>query len=275
MGVRLDALPDYLATWHVPFTLLDGWRIRARRSGDFADLLGIGVHHTASSVTPERDLGWMYVNSPDKPIGNGLLDRSGHFTLAAVRATNTQGRGGPYLTTRGVIPADSGNSRMFSIEAANNGVGEPWPAPMIDTYIKLCAALVECISDTTPGARLQVGDIIAHFEWAPGRKYDPAGNSPYAAGGALWDMDAFRRDVYVALNPPLPPVPDQEDEPMYLATLAGGDIVVVGSAVRPVSLDELNGPFAALPRFTPKPSSNWHAWLRAAADEYASRVGMA
>jgi hypothetical protein len=205
MGVRLDALPDYLTQWKVPFALYPGYRERSRSSGDFAELMAVGVHHTASSTTPERDLGWMYLNSPDRPIGNGLLDRTGKFTLGAVRATNTQGKGGPYLTSRGVIPLNAGNSRMFSIEAANNGTGEPWPAAQMDTYVKLCACLVECISETTPGRALQVGDIVAHFEWAPGRKFDPAGNSPYAAGAALWDMDKFRRDVYVALNPPTTP----------------------------------------------------------------------
>jgi hypothetical protein len=61
---------------------------------------------------------------------------------------------------------------------------------------------------------------------------------------------------------------------MYLATLTDGTVVVVGSAVRPVSGDEIGpgGPFAALPRYTPGPESYWHLWLRAAADEYSARV---
>lgn len=214
MGVRLDALPDYLSKWKVPFTLYDGWRTRSRSSGDFVDVMAVGVHHTASATTPVKDLGWMYANSPDRPIGNGLLDRSGHFTLGAVRATNTQGRGGPYLTTRGTIPKDAGNTRMFAIEAANNGIGEQWQPAMIDTYIKLCAALIDCISVTTPGPALQVGDIVAHFEWAPGRKFDPAGNSPYAPGAALWNMNDFRRDVYTTLHPTTPNPPDEENDDM-------------------------------------------------------------
>lgn len=70
------------------------------------------------------------------------------------------------------------------------------------------------------------------------------------------------------------PDPTPEDEDMYLATLSNGDVVVVGSTVRPVSAEELGGPLADLERRTPDPMSNWHAWLRAGADEYSRRIGM-
>lgn len=199
MGVRLAALPQYLDRWHVRYELVDGWETRSRGSGDFVDVMGIGAHHTASNTTPAKDEAWCIHNSPDEPIGNGLLLRSGVFRLWSVRATNTQGKGGPYLSSRGTIPKDSGNSRFFAIEAANDGLGEPWPLEQIDTYLLLCCALIDCITHETPGVPPQVGDILAHFEWAPGRKFDPAGNSPYAAGGALWDMDAFRGDVFARL----------------------------------------------------------------------------
>jgi hypothetical protein len=71
-----------------------------------------------------------------------------------------------------------------------------------------------------------------------------------------------------------PDPPPTEDDNMYLATLSNGDVVVVGSAVRPVSGDEIaaGGPFAGLPRYTPAPGTYWHEWLRAGADEYARRV---
>ena len=54
---------------------------------------------------------------------------------------------------------------------------------------------------------------------------------------------------------------------MYLATLSNGDVVLVGSTVRPASGEELTGPYANLPRFTPDPSSYWHDWLRHGADD--------
>jgi hypothetical protein len=73
-------------------------------------------------------------------------------------------------------------------------------------------------------------------------------------------------------TPPTPPPGDDED--MYLATLDDGSVVVVGSAVRPVSTDEIaaDGPFAKLPRYTPDPDSYWHAWLAGGAAEYSARV---
>jgi hypothetical protein len=63
---------------------------------------------------------------------------------------------------------------------------------------------------------------------------------------------------------------------LYLATLNDGTVCVVGSAVRPVSGDEIaaGGPYAGLPRFTPPPESYWHMWLRAGVDEYSKRMGM-
>ena len=60
---------------------------------------------------------------------------------------------------------------------------------------------------------------------------------------------------------------------MYLATLSDGSIVVVGSSVRPVSGEEISGPFAALPKLKPAASSYWHQWLKPAADEYSAASG--
>lgn len=211
MGVRLDRLPEFFDKWRAVYELVDGWQTRSRSSGDFVDVMGVGIHHTASSTTAARDETWCITNSPDRPIGNGLLRRDGVFRLWSVRATNTQGRGGPYLTSRGVIPLNSGNTRMFSIEAANNGVGEPWTPEMLAAYPRICAAVIDCVNETTPGRPLTAGDVIAHFEWAPGRKFDPAGPSPYAFGKGLWDMDLFRRDVFTELHPPPPPPDPVED----------------------------------------------------------------
>ena len=43
---------------------------------------------------------------------------------------------------------------------------------------------------------------------------------------------------------------------MYIAKLAN-ETVVVGSTVRPVSGEELSGPFAGLDRYDPPPDSWW------------------
>lgn len=73
---------------------------------------------------------------------------------------------------------------------------------------------------------------------------------------------------------PPTPTPPKDDDMLYLATLSDGTVVIAGSAIRPVSGDEIapGGPLADLPRYVPKPDSNWHAWLRAGSDEYSARV---
>jgi hypothetical protein len=105
-------------------------------------------------------------------------------------ATNTQGKGGPINTSKGPVGKDMGNRFFVSIEPSNNGVGEVWPDDQIDAYITLCAALMLY-------GGLKPGDIVAHFEWAPGRKADPAGPCMFAPKGGLWNMDAFRGQVWL------------------------------------------------------------------------------
>jgi hypothetical protein len=85
-------------------------------------------------------------------------------------------------------------------------------------------------------------------------------------------MDAFRGDVWQATLPTPTPI---EDDIMYIATLSDGSPVLVGTTIRPLSGEELTGPFAGLPRYTPDPSSYWHQWLLAGSTEYAQRLGMA
>jgi hypothetical protein len=150
----------------------------------------------------------MLKNADAKPIGALYLARNGVVTVCAAGATNTQGKGGPYKTSKGTIPKDAGNRYMLSIEAANAGTGEPWPEVQQDAYVKLCHILVTKLG-------LSWGDIVAHFEWTS-RKYDPAGQSRYANGGALWDMDKFRGDAWLAYansTPPPEPEPAPEPEP--------------------------------------------------------------
>jgi len=272
-AVWLHGLPDILAGAGLDVDVWPGWETRARVSGGYDDVLAVFVHHTASTAAPAADMSYMWDGSGgDQPIGAIYLDRSGRLTVGAAGATNCQGKGGPWNLSRGTIPIDKGNAYGIAIEAANAGNGEPWPAAQTAAYVTACRALCDAYG-LDPGR-----DVLAHFEWVapscPGRKIDPAGPSPYAAGpGAVsWDMAAFRRDVVASSSPAPGPVPLEED--MYLATLADGSVVVVGSAIRPVSTDEVSagGPFAALPRHFPSPASDWHFWLKAGLDEYLSRV---
>lgn len=145
-----------------------GWQERARSSGGFPSMpLGVQWHHTASNTTPANDLGWMINGSDDAPIGNVLLDRNGHYWPIAAGASNTAGKGGPLAMSRGTIPLDSGNTRSFAIEAANNGVGEQWSAQMIDAYFRGSNAINRQLGNLPT-------DVFNHQTWAPTRKVDPA-----------------------------------------------------------------------------------------------------
>jgi len=214
----LHETPKYFAKYGVNFTLYPGWELRSRSTGGFEDVRAIGTHHTASSTTPERDTAWQYRNAPARPIGNMLIDREGRVILGAAGASNTQGRGGPVTTSKGVIPKDRGNLYFISIEAANNGTGAPWPAAQMNSYIKVCAALCE------QWGLDPLRDIFSHWEWvnpsSPNRKVDPAGPTPSMpdVGGTAgawprWNDDAFRRRVADAMmvTPPKPPPPPPVD----------------------------------------------------------------
>ena len=202
-AVWIHSLPTWLREAGLNVAERPGWETRSRSSGGFDAVWAVGVHHTASTATPAQDMAYMQDNADAKPIGNLYLARDGQITVMAAGASNTQGKGGPYVTSKGTIPKDAGNRYMLSIEAANAGTGEQWPQVQIDAYVTMCNVLVRKLG-------LSWGDIVAHFEWSPGRKYDPAGNSPYASGGALWDMDKFRGDCWLAGSPdpePEPPKP--------------------------------------------------------------------
>ena len=207
MSTWLLNLPTWLREGGLTVEEYPGWETRSRSSGGYDAVWAIGVHHTASNTSPANDLAYMLKNADAKPIGALYLARDGVITVCAAGATNTQGKGGPYKTSKGTIPKDAGNRYMLSIEAANAGTGEQWPEVQQVAYAKMCHVLVTKLG-------LAWGDIVAHFEWT-NRKYDPAGNSKYANGGALWDMDKFRGDCWLAYadETPPPPAPEPAPEP--------------------------------------------------------------
>lgn len=186
------------------------WTTRSRSSGGFTgSVKGIIVHHTASNTKPQNDCAYMFDNAQYAPVGSVLLDRSGTVWVGAAGATNCAGKGawpGGKNSKGEAIPVDSGNAHCFNIEAANAGQGgDPWPEAQQAAYLTLVAMLCDKF-DLDP-----LKDCISHFEWSPGRKYDPAGPSAYAKDG-LWDMNRFRADAKArldqmqgaALLPPLP-----------------------------------------------------------------------
>lgn len=200
MSVWLLNLPDWARSAGLSVSTYPGWETRSRSSGGYDSIRGIGIHHNASGPNSSlaSQAGWSWGSSPSRPVGAMILDRDGHLLIGAAGATNTQGRGGPVTGSRGTIPQDAGNRYMVSIEASNNGVGEPWPTAQQDAYVVLCRMLCDRLG-LDPSR-----DIWAHFEWAPGRKIDPAGPSRWASGSSMWAMPAFRAEVAGGVVAPPP-----------------------------------------------------------------------
>lgn len=223
-GIWAHRLPEYLDRWAVPYTLVDGWETRARKSGGFASVKGVIVHHSASAANTALGTAVKYatVTASAAPIGNALVTRTKdgpRLVVLAAGASNTSGAGGPLLSSRGLIPLDTANSSTFNIEAENNGRTEPWADDMCDLYVRSVCAVLEWANECTDGVPLGAGDVWSHFEWAPRRKIDPAGPSRFNDGAknTKWNMDRFRGEVWLSMiagaapapvPPPAPPVPE-------------------------------------------------------------------
>lgn len=212
--ITLVRLPEFLEKWHIRYETVGDWLTVGRASGGFEEFKGVVVHHTASNKTAALASTINYaLTGPDHPIANGCVSRDKDgpkVVLWAGLASNHAGKGGPRLSTRGVIPLNSANARCFGLEAENNGVGEPWPDDQCDLYVRTVVAVLDWANECTPGVPLGPGDVFAHREWTPGRKIDPAGPSRFNGydGMREWNMDAFRGEVFlqwVAGPDPAPP----------------------------------------------------------------------
>jgi len=185
-------------------------------------------HHTASNPSSDgqSDVNYMVSGSDAAPVANLYLSRSGKVWVMAGGATNTNGSGSDPC---GHTPTDSMNTHAIGIEAANNGVGEPWPTVQQDVYVRLVHALCDHYA-------IPVGRVHSHFEWAPTRKIDPAGSSRYASGSNMWNMDGFRGDVITGgtPTPPTPtptPTPEGMDETMMFVQHGSGVWLLSGSSL--------------------------------------------
>jgi hypothetical protein len=228
VGTRyLTDLADVARAAGLVVHVVDGWERRARGSGgyDSGRPTHVMVHHTASgpSSDPDGDVAYIATGSSDAPLANLYLSRTGEVWVIAAGATNTNGSGS--APWPGGCPDDQMNTHAIGIEAANGGTGEPWPHVQQTAYVALCSALC---------AAYGIGsDLVrAHFEWAPGRKIDPAGQSMYASGSSSWQMDSFRDDVAVDQLPipptPLPPEDFDMDSFLIQHTANGWHALVYG-----------------------------------------------
>lgn len=210
-------------------SITNGWQTRARSSGGFpSPPLAVWWHHTASQTTPENDLNYMINGSSDRPVGNMLLDRNGVFWPIAAGASNCAGKGGPATFSRGTCPQDSGNTRGWQVEVANNGVGEVWPQVQIDAYFHGSNALNAHVGN-------QPTDVITHNVWAPTRKIDPSTASavqgPWrprsCTSSGTWDLsdirsECARRSGSAPAPIPIPPTPEEDDVEKILVRTTDG-----------------------------------------------------
>ena len=218
----IDALQEAGVQCHVN-DINEGWERRSRSSGGFsAPPLGVCWHHTASSASVNSDLDYMIHGSPDRPIGNMLLDRDGFVWPIAAGCANTQGKGGPTEFSRGTVPLDQGNTTMWGIEAQNNGVGQAWPVDQIDAYFRCNEALAQLFGNN-------ITDCISHQGYAPSRKIDPATaaavEGPWQPASinssGTWSYSDIRAEAWNrAGSVPTPPTPTPQEDEMATVILA-------------------------------------------------------
>lgn len=218
------SLLDVIAGTGLELHVWDGWEWNTRSSGGFDKLLGVIAHHTASPPTMSFQNDWAYCaqGHPDSPVASVLLGRQGQVGLHSGGAANHAGKSEqPWVASKGTVPVSAGNSNLIGIEAANNGVGEPWSAQMLDAYERLVAAL--CSAYGFDPAR----DVPSHALAGPGytnRKIDPwgpagGGDFPYT-GSRTWVMqgpNSFTDRVRQRMSGggPTPP-PEDDDMKPYL-----------------------------------------------------------
>jgi hypothetical protein len=219
---------DILAAAGLPVGVNDineGYERRSRSSGGFdGPPLAVQWHHTASQASVSNDLNYMINGSPDEPVGNVLADRDGFFWPVAAGAANTSGKGGPCTFSRGTCPKDSGNTRLFSIEIANSGVGERYSQVQIDNCFIASNALNAHFGN-------RPDDVIPH-SLAEGtgytdRKIDPATTDiegPWQPRGVnssgTWSHADLKAECDArSVSIPPPPIPDPEEDEVPSALL--------------------------------------------------------
>lgn len=199
--MRCTWLADVLRGVGLTVVEQNGWRGRGR---ELDSIEGVMWHHTASPTSSTLATNLHVVTNGNSiapgPIANLLLWRDGTFHAIADGRCNHAGKGFlPWIGT------DRGNACLLSIEAVNNGVGEPWGEAMVEAYERATAAMLRHLG-------LGVERVVTHWEYATprGRKIDPAGPNgeriAFVPGTQTWAPDSVRAAVRTWLTPPPPPV---------------------------------------------------------------------
>lgn len=160
-----------------------GWEERGTTT---FDPIGVMWHHTASGRNwTDQALTNLLVNGrPDLrgPLCHLQLNRDGSYVVIAAGRANHAGTGKWNDIT-------TGNTSFIGIEAANDGVREPWPKVQLDAYYRGTLAILKHINGS-------VDNVIGHKEWTT-RKIDPNGI----------DMTEVRSTLNRMMNPSLPNLP--------------------------------------------------------------------
>jgi len=167
-SLYLTWMADVLRDAGVDVAEYKDWKTRARSSGGFAEFpLCVMWHHTASSTSPDNDAYYMCYSSPDRPISNLMVDRTGKVWVLAAGATNTNGKGKSLQFSNGTVPQDKMNEHAVGMEICNAGTGEKYPVVQIDAAF---------LASNTINLELGnvVDDVSTHQFYAPDRKIDPA-----------------------------------------------------------------------------------------------------
>jgi len=154
-------LPDVLREAGLEVKEAPGWQTRGTAT---FDPIGVMWHHTASGKNwTDQSLTNLLVNGRSDlkgPLCHLQLNRDGSYVVIAAGRSNHAGTGRWNSIT-------AGNTNFIGIEAANDGVGEPWPQVQLDAYYVGTAAIVKYIKGSA-------GNVIGHKEWTS-RKIDPRG----------------------------------------------------------------------------------------------------
>lgn len=167
----LTDLADACRKSGLTVTEVAGWRTRGH--GSMTAVRGIICHHTAGARTGTYPS--LAIVRDGRPGLEGPLSQLG---LARDGSVLVIAAGKAWHAGAGSWPGLSGNEDCIGIEAESVGNGRDWTAAQRDAYPRLCRALAQHYG--VPASR-----VIAHREWAPTRKIDPAGI----------DMNILRRAV--------------------------------------------------------------------------------
>jgi hypothetical protein len=161
-------LADVLRAAGCPVIEEPGWKTRGRPGGTFQPR-GVMLHHDASPPGETSGGAGVIINGrPDVPgpLAQLWLDYDGRWHVCAAGRANHAGSGAWHD-----IPNDDANSYILGIET-DHTTNEQWTDAQFDSGTRGLVALADHL-----GIRDSAGELkdwmLAHKEWAPGRKVDP------------------------------------------------------------------------------------------------------